>query len=186
MSYSKKSGAERRPTTKVWFTGDTHFGHSKIIEYCKRPFENVREMDGALVASWNAIVGPDDDVWHLGDFAYRGTKSPGDYLNRLTGRKHLIAGNHDSEESATDPGWASVQQMAEVVVESTRLVLCHYGLRVWPRHHHGSLHLYGHSHGALPGDRQSCDVGVDVSGYRPVSLTEIRRNLKALPERGLR
>lgn len=78
--------------------------------------------------------------------------------------------------------WASSQAYAEVV-EGDRLVLLHYAMRVWNRSGRGSLHLYGHSHGNLPGDRQSCDVGVDVFGFRPVSLAEIKHHLATLPER---
>lgn len=171
--------------SRTWFTADTHFGHANIIRYCNRPFTSVGEMDGAIVAAWNAVVRPDDDVWHLGDFAFRNARDASSYLRRLQGRIHLIWGNHDSEEVRHLPGWASSQPMAEIVVESTRLVLLHYGMRVWPRSHHGALHFYGHSHGTLPGDRQSCDVGVDNAawGYRPVSLAEIRRHLRTLPER---
>ena len=170
---------------KTWFTSDTHFGHSNIINYSSRPFADTCEMDGTLVRNWNAVVQPDDDVWHLGDFCYRGSRSPQSYLDRLVGRKHLIHGNHDGEETKTATGWASSQQMAEIVVDDTRLVLLHYAMRVWPKSHHGSLHLYGHSHGSLPGDRQSCDVGVDAWAYRPVGLADIRRRLATLPERGL-
>jgi calcineurin-like phosphoesterase family protein len=25
-------------------------------------------MDAAMVARWNEVVGPQDEVWHLGDF----------------------------------------------------------------------------------------------------------------------
>jgi calcineurin-like phosphoesterase family protein len=57
--------------TNVYFTADQHFGHAGIIGLCKRPFRSVEEMDEAMIANWNAVVGPDDEVWHLGDFAYR-------------------------------------------------------------------------------------------------------------------
>ena len=169
--------------TRTWFTADTHFGHSNIIGHCARPFATVAEMDAELVARWNSVVQPDDNVWVIGDFAFRGTKGPGEYLLRLKGQKHLVIGNHDSAATCAAPGWASVQQMAEITVEHQRLILCHYSMRVWPRSHHGALMLYGHSHGQLPGDRQSLDVGVDCWGYRPVSLTEIRQRLATLPER---
>jgi calcineurin-like phosphoesterase family protein len=28
-----------------------------------------RRDDEAMIANWNAAVGPDDDVWRIGDFA---------------------------------------------------------------------------------------------------------------------
>lgn len=170
---------------RVRFTADTHFGHSNIIGYCKRPFGSVAEMDAALIANWNAVVREHDDVWHLGDFAISGGATADAYLSRLNGRKHLIWGNHDSKGARAASGWTSSQPMAEISVGARRVVLLHYGMRVWPKCHHGSLHLYGHSHGTLPGDSQSCDVGVDVPawGYRPVSLAEIERHLRTLPKR---
>jgi calcineurin-like phosphoesterase family protein len=61
--------------------------------------------------------------------------------------------------------------------EGIPLVLCHYAMRTWNRSHYGAIQLYGHSHGNLPGDSQSCDVGVDCWGFRPVSLEEILNNL---------
>ncbi len=40
----------------------------------------------------------------------------------------------------------------------------HYAQRVWEHSHHGSWHVYGHSHGSLPDDikSKSIDVGVDT------------------------
>lgn len=43
--------------------------------------------------------------------------------------------------------------------------------------HRGDIHLYGHSHGTLPGTATSTDVGVDCFGFRPVTLAEIRVRL---------
>jgi hypothetical protein len=101
---------------KTWFTADTHFGHSNIIRHCTRPFGTVEEMDASLIATWNAVVRKDDDIWHLGDFAYRAAKAPADYLRRLNGRKHFVWGNHDTEQSKAAPGWASSQAYAEITV----------------------------------------------------------------------
>ena len=53
----------------TFFTSDTHFGHNNIIEYCKRPYTSVEEMDAALEKNWNEVVKPDDLVYHLGDLA---------------------------------------------------------------------------------------------------------------------
>ncbi len=159
----------------VWFTSDTHFGHANIIELSGRPFGSVGEMDESLVANWNGVVRADDEVWHLGDFAFRNTVPAAEYLRRLNGRVHLVWGNHDSAQTRALSGWASSGPYAEIGLEGRRLVLFHYAMRVWNRSHTGSVHLYGHSHGSLAGDSQSCDVGVDHApwAYRPVSLREI-------------
>ena len=29
-----------------------------------------------MIAGWNAVVGPDDKVWHLGDVARQAARSP--------------------------------------------------------------------------------------------------------------
>jgi calcineurin-like phosphoesterase family protein len=169
----------------VWFTSDTHFGHANIIGYSQRPFASTEEMDAVLICNWNARVRPQDEIWHLGDFTFRSEKAASLYLNRLNGRKHLVWGNHDSEKVRQLDAWASSLPYAELALDGRKIVLLHYGLRVWNKSHHGALHFYGHSHGSLPGDRQSCDVGVDNPAcvYAPWRLEEIEQHLATLPER---
>ncbi|MFV0428696.1 MAG: hypothetical protein ACK5KO_04625 [Arachnia sp.] len=50
-------------------TSDHHFGHARLIELAERPFSSVSEMNDALIANWNRVVGPTDTVLHLGDLA---------------------------------------------------------------------------------------------------------------------
>lgn len=167
----------------TFFTADTHFGHKRIIELGRgRPFASVTEMDNEMVRRWNERVRPEDRVYHLGDFAFA---SHAAYLPRLSGTKILIMGNHDPKRlKEYSGGWFVIHDSyAEITLDETNLVLCHYGLRVWNRSHHGAIHLYGHSHGNLPGDSQSCDVGVDSWDFRPVTLDEIKARLAALPKR---
>lgn len=101
--------------------------------------------------------------------------------SRLNGKKFLVRGNHD-KVGARLPWDSPVLDVARVVVRnadgSTTGVWCsHYAHRVWPRRHYGDLHLYGHSHGSLPGTAASTDVGVDCFDFRPVTLGEIRVRL---------
>ncbi|HVY14917.1 MAG TPA: metallophosphoesterase family protein [Rhodopila sp.] len=158
----------------VWFTADTHFNHAGALSLYRRPFGSVAAMNAALEARWNGVVGPDDDVWHLGDFALRMT--PADaaaQLERLHGRKHLVTGNNDPPAIVALAGWTSVQPYAELVVDGTRLVLCHYAFRTWNGMAKGALNLHGHSHGRLKPLPRQYDVGVDAWDFRPVALGEI-------------
>jgi calcineurin-like phosphoesterase family protein len=160
----------------VWFTADTHFGHGATLGQFRRPFGSTSEMNEALIARWNEGVARDDEVWHLGDFAYRMTSAAmAAMLNRLNGVKHLIAGNNDTPETLALSGWASVRDYAELELEGVHLVLCHYPFRTWNRMGKGALNLHGHSHGRLARVTRQIDVGVDVWDFRPVTLAAIRR-----------
>ena len=78
----------------TWFTADTHFGHARIIDICKRPFSSVDEMDRCMIANWNATVAKSDQVYFLGDFAYRADpRSTRKVFSQLHGQKFLIEGN---------------------------------------------------------------------------------------------
>ena len=83
----------------VFLTSDTHFGHAGICRFTTndgkpvRPWDNADEMDEALVANWNAVVKPNDKVYHLGDVVIN--KKALKTVGRLNGDKVLIRGNHD-------------------------------------------------------------------------------------------
>lgn len=157
----------------IWFTADLHLNHKRAHILMHRPFDSVEAMNEEIIARYNERVRNGDTVYILGDFAF-GEHTP--FLQRLKGQKHLIKGNHDhSKLIKKATGWQSVNDMLHLKMpDETLIVLCHYAMRVWRNSHYGSLHFYGHSHGSLPGDSQSCDVGVDCWDYRPVSLDEIR------------
>ncbi len=157
----------------TFFTADTHFGHGGALGLHRRPFPSVAAMDGAMVADWQAAVGPDDEVWHLGDFAVGRRVDAAGLLAALPGRKHLLTGNNDPAATTGLPGWTSVQAYAEVTVDGTALVLCHYALRTWRDMGRGAWNLHGHSHGRLPPLRHQADVGVDAQAFRPVTLAAL-------------
>jgi len=157
-----------------WFTADTHFGHGAIRALLRRPFESTPAMDAALAGAWNAAVAPEDEVWHLGDFAV-GHPDPAALLASLRGTKHLVWGNNDPPAIRELPGWASAQPYAEIEREGRALVLCHYPFRSWSGQGKGSWNLHGHSHGRLAPMPRQFDVGVDPRGFRPVRLGDLSR-----------
>jgi calcineurin-like phosphoesterase family protein len=85
----------------IFFTSDTHFNHVLAYEtYCPRRhelFSSLEEMNEALIVNWNSIVGPEDTVYHLGDFAMGDRKRFMEFRRRLNGHIILIFGNHDVE-----------------------------------------------------------------------------------------
>nr|WP_235913847.1 metallophosphoesterase [Pseudoroseomonas coralli] len=141
----------------------------------RRPFPSIAAMDAAMLERWNATVRPEDEVWHLGDFALGPDATAMQaLLDGLHGRKHLITGNNDGPATLGLPGWASVQAYAEITVEGASLVLCHYAFRSWRNMGRGWVNLHGHSHGRLKPLARQADVGVDVWDFRPVAVAEIR------------
>lgn len=153
---------------KYFFTADEHYGHKNIIKYCDRPFNNVDEMNEELIRRHNEVVGPDDTVFHIGDFAL--AKDAEKYIRRLTGTHYFIRGSHDYWMTEPDIG----HEIMELQVDTIHITLCHYAMRVWPRSHYNSWQLYGHSHGKLKPVGKQMDVGVDTNNFYPYEFKFIK------------
>ncbi|TXM73728.1 metallophosphoesterase [Methylobacterium sp. WL69] len=172
---------------RTLLTADSHFGHKSVLSprfNNQRPFASIDAHDEALIAAWNAVVRPDDIVWHLGDFAHKCSPNhAASVFSRLRGKKFLVRGNHDQGLGDRLPWDGPVVDVMRVQVQDPGMVapqqvwISHYAHRVWPGMHRGHLHLYGHSHGSLPGSRNSLDVGVDCWEWAPVRLTDIQQRL---------
>ncbi|MEK6860518.1 MAG: metallophosphoesterase family protein [Nanoarchaeota archaeon] len=166
----------------IYFTGDTHFGHSNIIKYCNRPFQSIEDMDETLIYNWNQKVWDDDIIFHLGDFCFGKNNSDfSKYFQQLNGKIILIKGNHDSLAKKNKSYFHEYyDSYKEIEVSDRRITLCHYAMRVWNKSHRGAWHLYGHSHGSLPDDPNalSLDVGVDCWNYAPVSIDQIAEKMQ--------
>lgn len=76
---------------KFFVISDTHFNHSKIIEYENRP-EDFNEQ---IIRNWNKVVNDHDIVIHLGDVILGKDSELPDFMRRLNGTKILTRGNHD-------------------------------------------------------------------------------------------
>jgi calcineurin-like phosphoesterase family protein len=165
----------------IYFTSDQHYFHSNVIKHCNRPFADVETMNMQLIYNYNKLVQPNDTVYHLGDFGLGKRAELQEVLNELNGIKRLIAGNHDPTARKLS-GWDWVKDYYELKYDGQLIVLFHYAMRVWRNSHYGSLALYGHSHGSMPGNSQSLDVGVDCWNYKPVTYDEITKRMSTLPK----
>lgn len=165
-----------------------HFSHQNIIKYCDRPFSSVREHDEAIIKNWNFVVAPDDTVYHLGDFMFsQSVETVENMVKRLNGHIHLIYGNHDKKAVRRARGFASKSDYKRITVDDNKIVLFHYPIARWDCRFHGSIHLFGHTHGTYepPKGDLAIDVGVDNNNYTPISysdvidkIDEIRRSKK--------
>ena len=152
-------------TAKTFFAGDTHFGHANIIKYCARPFASVQEMNHEMMLRWNAVVGSEDTVYHLGDFALRKPSEAPELLSKLNGaRKILIRGNHDR----------NARQMLEVGFDEVHEKLEWNG---WMLQHHpiatNRKLLCGHIHEKWKRIGWVINVGVDVWDFTPRTIEEL-------------
>jgi calcineurin-like phosphoesterase family protein len=187
--------------SQVWFTSDYHLGHRNIIGLCDRPFVDVEEMEKEIIERHNAVVGPDDEVYDLGDFAYRcSAEHAAECMRRLNGRRIMLWGNHDKPlrhaydrrllDDLVEAGKLTfrgdpdprLQTGLQVAIENQRIILAHYAQRTWQGAFRGAWHLYGHSHGNLPPFRKSIDVGVDAWDFRPASFEELQARMNAVTE----
>lgn len=48
-------------------------------------------MNETIIANWNSVVGPDDIIFHLGDFCLGDSAEWINVLNRLNGKIYLIS-----------------------------------------------------------------------------------------------
>jgi len=174
---------------KLFFTSDTHFGHTNIIKYCDRPFISSIEMNQELVKRWNEKISKDDIVFHLGDFALGlNSKDTAHILNSLNGKKYLIIGNHEKCALAKEyvkSLWEGIYDIAEITITDEeigeqRIFMCHYPMITWNGSHRGSWQLFGHVHGGLSNKGEikhspsQMDVGVDCHNYAPLSYQEVK------------
>jgi len=165
---------------RVFFTADQHYRHANIIKYCKRPFSDAEEMNKVLIENHNSIVGPKDEVYMLGDIVFANeAKDVENIMSQLNGRKYLICGNHDKSVVKSYSGFVWSKDIAKIKVHGQKIILCHYAMRIWDASHYGSWQLFGHSHGNLEelDDALSCDVGVDVWDFKPVSFDQLKEKM---------
>lgn len=162
----------------IYFTSDTHYGHKNIITYCARPFRDVEDMTEQMVNNWNAIVQPDDLVYHLGDFSMGLQANAAEAVRqRLRGQIILVRGNHD--RSACLRGFSTVMPHGKLRLAGRNLYLRHipveYGEPLPPG---TDVHLCGHVHEKWKvkewgGRPPIINVGVDVWGYKPVTIHQL-------------
>ena len=157
----------------VFVISDHHFGHKHIIDFESRPFEDADQMNEAMIDKWNAVVGKDDKVFHLGDFSFLNREKTGAIVSRLNGYKYLIMGNHDRGRTRSwwlDVGFDEVSEYP--IVYNGFYLLSHEPM--YMNKHMPYVNIHGHIHGQKYEGPQYVNVSVEHWNYEPVRLDAIQ------------
>lgn len=164
----------------TFLISDTHFGHEKTCTTFKRsngsplrPFANADEMNEEMVRRWNAVVRPNDKVYHLGDVVINRKFLP--ILDRLNGKKRLVRGNHDIFPTKDYLKYFDEIYGVRVLAD---MILSHIPLARDCITERFNVNVHGHLHAnSMDDDRYIC-VCVENINYMPISIDDVRRMMK--------
>ena len=162
---------------KTWVVSDTHFGHKLMANAVDkegnkiRPWATVEEHDEALIDGWNALVNPEDRVYHLGDVAIN--RKAVATLGRCHGKVVLIKGNHDIFKLKDYLPFVDDIRSYRVFNDTAiRMVFSHIPL------HESSIerfryNVHGHVHHNSLADPRYRNVCVEKTNYVPIALDQL-------------
>lgn len=152
----------------VWFTSDCHLGHKRAVEFAGRPDDN---HDQWIMDNWADKVKGKDIVYVLGDIAF--TTEGLNLAKSLPGQKRLLLGNHDQKSLHN---YTDVFGIIPGLWRYKEFWLSHGPLH--PVELRNRVNIHGHVHHNTVDDPWYFNACVDVHGGSPVSLEEIRFEMK--------
>lgn len=171
---------------KKWVTSDNHFFHNNILklQMKTRPFSSVADMHYCMIDIWNKTVDPDDEVYIIGDFSFARWNKTKEVLFQLSGKKHLIIGNHDTWVVPEAKQYLeSIQHYLEFRFKNMDIIMMHFPIAQWNKMHHGSIHLHGHTHGHYRADGRIFDVGIDNRPQLDCGLWDLEELVETLKDK---
>ena len=175
---------------EIWLTSDWHFNHDREFVFKPRGFDNVGDMNRAIIQRHNELVLPDDDVYILGDLMLGGPdiEKGLSLITQLKGKLHVIRGNHDTDTriNAYPTCWniIDVQDALYLKYKKYHFFLTHYpcytGNLEKESLHQMTLNLSGHTHSKnkfynnLP---FIYNVACDAHNCCPVNINQIIQDM---------
>lgn len=170
----------------IWFTSDLHFCHDKEFVWQARGFNNVEEMNQAIVERFNSKVAPEDTLYILGDAMMGDNAEAEQYLAQLNGIKIFIRGNHDTNprveiyKKYTDE---EIKYADMIKYKKKTFYLSHFPTMTanTGKAHNQILNLFGHTHQTHNFNVNSIymyHVGVDSHDCYPVHIDDIITTFK--------
>lgn len=170
-----------------YFTSDPHLGHQRIIDLAQRPFDNVDQMNRAIVDWYADSVVPGDELWILGDIAMGDWQYNLGLLDEIDCSLVFVLGNHDkghpsAKGEAVLDAYYSIPNVRDVYLEGTTIEIDgvtfnvnhfpYYGdawqrdklLKYLPKDD-GNWLLHGHVHSQWFVKDRMINVGVDAAPW---------------------
>lgn len=161
--------------SRTFLIADTHFDHRNVILYENRPWPTVQEMNEEIIKRWNAIVKPEDRVYHLGDVSMN--RNGLLLAARLNGRKVLIKGNHDNQKLKD---YLPIFDDIRGVHKLNNFILSHVPVHPDQKYRF-SGNIHGHLHGKnvlLPDgsiDPWYISVSVEHINFTPITFEQLEK-----------
>lgn len=179
-----------------WFTSDQHLDHDRVRGLAGRPHASKEEMNEAIIANFNSVVGVDDLTFFVGDFALGKRAESVPLIQRFNGTKVLVSGNHDEtfQLRSKSAAWRSkyikwgfkdvVNGLELTLADGTDVLVDHFPYNgdhdgyedrfpeLRPRDE-GKWLIHGHVHEMWQVNGRQINVGVDAWNFMPVSEDQI-------------
>lgn len=174
---------------KEYLITDTHFNHTKIIEYCDRP-KNYE------VLIWKGLenLPKDSTLIHLGDICIGGDKEIHERIKSLSYKKILIKGNHDRKSNNwyLQNGWDFVCESLSDHFFGKYITFSHIPIAGIQNlnihgHFHNTLHRLLQGNWVVEGERERNEdilkiltknhklLAIEYTNYKPVLLERFLR-----------
>jgi len=164
----------------TFISSDLHLGHKNIIKFCKRPFNNVQEMNKTIVNNWNNTISKNDKVFYLGDlcFSFLGLSNDIDFwLDRLNGDIKFIKGNHDriNHKYSYSNVHGTYKDISFFLTHNPKDVPNNWNDWIIHGHHHNN-HM--NNYPFFNRNRKRINVSVELTNYKPVDIKTIYAMIK--------
>lgn len=172
----------------IWVTSDWHFGHDREFIWKARGFASVDDMNEHIIAAYNAMVKPDEDVYVLGDLMLGNSTNGIEYVKRMNGKLHIVRGNHDTDKRIIEyeklPNVVEIQNAIVFKYAKHHFYLSHYPTLTGNLEKESltqmTLNLFGHTHQQTNFYMDMpfmYHAGVDSHKCAPVALDDIIREM---------
>jgi len=158
----------------LFFWGCLHLNHNPQWEvplWKMRGFNSVKEHNEVIENNWKMSLNNESIIFLLGDtsFGYDAEQYMNDFFNRVPFKEcYWMSGNHtagwnqfldksdiNSQVRISEKTIQLIPNYAEIVINDTKIVACHYPIISWNGHARGSYMVHAHVHGTL----ENSDIG---------------------------